>query len=189
MFNGLLSLVAWFTRPHELRSPVTLVQAGLFALLDIIVFLLPQAFLATLVVALSMLIVLIGAIAIMVSLSLSLRRVGVRTWWVGLTAGILALAAGLIMPLFPGDIIVIGVDLAAVGLFLYGVLSQALVRRLQVGMRNLRVFRIKNGEAFGQQRVFWGPTPPVDDPDRRPGTGYVIEGEVADIDEDEPRNT
>ena len=88
------------------KSGLALGHTILSALLGILILAAPNALLGFLVVVMSIGAVLFGAGVILVSVLM--RSLGVRSWWLGLVLGIAAVFAGFLMPVFPADTITIG---------------------------------------------------------------------------------
>ncbi len=172
--DAALALIASVRR----KSGLALGHTILSALLGILILAAPNALLGFLVVVMSIAAVLFGAGVILVSVLM--RSLGVRSWWLGLVLGIAAVFAGFLMPVFPADTITIGMYLAAFLLAIYGVLSLMLARRITT---TFRAFRTQNGQAQG-----WTASGRIGGPGGRGGRNgrgegpQVIEGEVVDDD-------
>lgn len=159
LVDAVLALVASVRR----KSGLALGHALLSGLLGILILAAPTALLGFLVVVMSVVAVLFGTGVILVSVLM--RSLGVRSWWLGLVLGIAAVIAGFVMPMFPADTITVGMYLAAFLLGVYGVFSLMLARRITT---TFRAFRTQDGRAGGWNGRGEGP--------------QVIEGEIVDDD-------
>lgn len=159
LVDAVLALVASVRR----KSGLALGHALLSGLLGILILAAPTALLGFLVVVMSVVAVLFGTGVILVSVLM--RSLGVRSWWLGLVLGIAAVIAGFVMPMFPADTITVGMYLAAFLLGVYGVFSLMLARRITT---TFRAFRTQDGQAGGWNGRGEGP--------------QVIEGEIVDDD-------
>ena len=168
LVDAVLALVASVRR----KSGLALGHALLSGLLGILILAAPTALLGFLVVVMSVVAVLFGTGVILVSVLM--RSLGVRSWWLGLVLGIAAVIAGFVMPIFPADTITVGMYLAAFLLGVYGVFSLMLARRITT---TFRAFRSQDGQAGG-----WTASGQVGGRHGRGEGPQVIEGEIVDDD-------
>lgn len=167
ILDALLAFAAWLAR----KTGTRITHAILSAVLGILILIAPTALLGVIVIIMSVVAIMFGAGVIAVSTFM--KRVGMKSWWVGLVLGILSLLLGFAMPFFPADTITIGVYTAAVLLAVYGILSLMLARRIT---SVFRMFRSPDGSVTG-----WAASGSYDSRGGRGDDGPdVIKGEIAD---------